>query len=219
MAWNSASALEAFRFYGKKPSASSATSRLVRPLSFKETILCLAYLDRFAVVCLHVSHTYTCIIHSYTCGNVELHGAEFRFRARSLLLLRKEAFRFFGRSLPLLWKKLPLCGGDTPQTHFGKSFRSSASILKTRTVFASVTANTLQQIHPQWLVQVGSRQVSVSAARETLVTPCACAAGGRVIGLCLSVCPQSKRCLSSEGLIEGLFQDRSVRIQKILAST
>ena len=52
-----------------------------------------------------------------------------------------------------------------------------------------------------------------------IITPCACAAGGRVIGLCLSVCPQSKRCLSSEGLIEGLFQDRSVRIQKILAST
>ena len=56
---------------------------------------------------------------------------------------------------------------------------------------------------------------------STLITPCACAAGGRVIGLCLSVCPQSKRCLSSEGLIEGLFQDSSVRIQKIkiLAST
>ena len=40
-----------------------------------------------------------------------------------------------------------------------------------------------------------------------------------MIGLCLSVCPQSKRGLSSEGLVEGLFQDRSARIQKILAST
>ena len=45
-------------------------------------------------------------------------------------------------------------------------------------------------------------------------TPCAYAAGGRVIGL--SVSPSG---LSSEGLVEGLFQDRSVRIQKILAST
>ena len=54
---------------------------------------------------------------------------------------------------------------------------------------------------------------------QPFITPCACAAGGRVIGLCLSVCPQSKRGLSSGGLVEGLFQDRSVRIQKILAST
>ena len=51
-----------------------------------------------------------------------------------------------------------------------------------------------------------------------LYYPCACAARGRVIGLSvsLSVCPSG---LSSEGLVEGLFQDRSVRIQKILAST
>ena len=41
---------------------------------------------------------------------------------------------------------------------------------------------------------------------------------GRVIGLSvsLSVHPSG---LSSEGLVEGLFQDRSVRIQTILAST
>ena len=42
---------------------------------------------------------------------------------------------------------------------------------------------------------------------NVLITPCACAAGGRV-----SVSPSG---LSSEGLV----QDRSVRIQKILAST
>ena len=43
-----------------------------------------------------------------------------------------------------------------------------------------------------------------------------CAAGGRVIGLSVS---QSVRPsgLSSEGLVEGLFQDRRVRIQKIQA--
>ena len=53
---------------------------------------------------------------------------------------------------------------------------------------------------------------------EQLVTPCACAAGGRVIGLSVSLSIVQAR-LSSEGLVEGLFQDRSVRIQKILAST
>ena len=63
--------------------------------------------------------------------------------------------------------------------------------------------------------------VLVDCYRDSIITPCACAAGGRVIGLSvsLSVCPQSKRGLSSEGLVEGLFQDRSARIQKILAST
>ena len=48
------------------------------------------------------------------------------------------------------------------------------------------------------------------------ITPCACAAGGRVIGLSvslsMSVCPSKWPSLSSEGLVEGLFQDRSVRI-------
>ena len=50
------------------------------------------------------------------------------------------------------------------------------------------------------------------------VTPCACAAEGRVIGLSVSqsVCPSG---LSTEGLVEGLFQNRSVRIQKLLVST
>ena len=49
-----------------------------------------------------------------------------------------------------------------------------------------------------------------------IVTPCACAAGGRVIGLsvslsmAMSVCPSKRPSLSSEGLVEGLFQDRSV---------
>ena len=48
----------------------------------------------------------------------------------------------------------------------------------------------------------------------SLVTPCACAARGRVIGLSVgqSVRPSG---LSSEGLVEGLFQDRSVRIQRL----
>jgi len=53
----------------------------------------------------------------------------------------EEAFRFFGknyailgRSLPIFGRSLPVCGGVAPQTHFRKTFRIAASILKTRTV-------------------------------------------------------------------------------------
>ena len=47
-----------------------------------------------------------------------------------------------------------------------------------------------------------------------IFTPCACAARGRVIGLSVSLSVQvvCRAGLSSEGLVEGLFQDRSVRI-------
>ena len=36
--------------------SASTTSRLVRPLPFKETVLCLAYLDRFTMVCRSQLH-------------------------------------------------------------------------------------------------------------------------------------------------------------------
>ena len=54
-----------------------------------------------------------------------------------------------------------------------------------------------------------------------LVTPWRMRAAGVELGLpidccCLSVCPCS---LSNEGLVEGLVLNKSVRIQKILAST
>ena len=52
-----------------------------------------------------------------------------------------------------------------------------------------------------------------------IVTPCACAAGGRVIGLCLSVCPLVPYSCSNEGLVETLLHNTIVRIQKSLAST
>ena len=52
-----------------------------------------------------------------------------------------------------------------------------------------------------------------------VITPCACAAGGRVIGLCLSVCPLVPYTCSNEGLVETLLHNTIVRIQKSLAST
>ena len=52
-----------------------------------------------------------------------------------------------------------------------------------------------------------------------IITPCACAAGGRVIGLCLSVCPLVPYSCSNEGLVETLLHNTIVRIQKSLAST
>jgi len=39
----------------------------------------------------------------------------------------EEAFRFFGRNLPILRRSFLICGAAAPQTHFGKTFKMSAS--------------------------------------------------------------------------------------------
>ena len=90
----------------------------------------------------NTNHSSSLALTSYTRGIAEF-GAESAsaLALESIPRVRKkpsaateEAFRFSGKNFPNLGRSLPLCGGDAPQTHFGKTFRSSASILKTRTV-------------------------------------------------------------------------------------
>ena len=48
--------------------------------------------------------------------------------------LRKKPSASSEKNFPILGRSLPVCGGVAPQTHFEKTFRIAASILKTRTV-------------------------------------------------------------------------------------
>ena len=81
----------------------------------------------------------------YKCISEDRYGRTKQSSGRSV----SEAALFlgvlFGRNLPILRRSLPVfgrsllvCGKAVPQTHIGKVFRTSASILKTRTIYTHV---------------------------------------------------------------------------------
>ena len=90
----------------------------------------------------------------------------------------EEAFNVFGRNLTILGRSPPLCGGDMPQTYFGKAFRITASILKTRTVpYTYIThpimygqSNIFQQ--SQQVFEYRNALISTSAAFNSTCEEC-----------------------------------------------
>ena len=120
----------------------ATTSRIVRPLSFKETIRCLTYLD-IADMMHHTNlHIFVQTIIMYICAlllpkmqNLEAFCFPHLRKASS-----EEAFRNIERSLPHRRKKPSnlLKKPSDLQLHckrkYGKTFRRAVSFLKTCTV-------------------------------------------------------------------------------------
>ena len=102
-----------------------------------------------------------------------------------------------------------------------RNYRCGRAIVAGKYILAACNRCIGAMLYTQWLwiTHYGTGSVVPSLSNVYFWLPRAHAQEGVEWSVCLSVCPQSKRGLNSEGLVEGLFQDRSARIQRILAST